>query len=153
VAAATGLLEGTPVAGGMFDIDACAIAMGLVDEQDIAVIAGTWSINEYISKKPVVNKSIMMNSLYAMEEFYLIEESSPTSAGNHAWFIDMFMAAEKLEAEKGVSAYTGTPTSWRLRFHRRVKTLSFCPISLVPITIPGQRLVLWVWIATIPRRI
>ncbi len=106
VAAVTGLREGTPVAGGMFDIDACAIAMGLVDEQDIAVIAGTWSINEYISKKPVMNKSIMMNSLYAMEEYYLIEESSPTSAGNHAWFIDMFMTAEKGEAEKrGISVY------------------------------------------------
>jgi len=106
VATATGLREGTPVAGGMFDIDACAIAMGLVDEQDIAVIAGTWSINEYISKKPVVNKSIMMNSLYAMEEYYLIEESSPTSAGNHAWFVDLFMAAEKVEAEKrGISVY------------------------------------------------
>ncbi|MFA6508831.1 MAG: FGGY-family carbohydrate kinase, partial [Treponemataceae bacterium] len=102
----TGLTEGTPVAGGMFDIDACAVAMDIVDEENIAVIAGTWSINEYISKTPVLNKSIMMNSLYCIDGFYLIEECSPTSAGNHSWFIDMFMGEEKLEAEKqGVNVY------------------------------------------------
>ena len=41
----TGLPEGTPVAGGMFDIDACAVAMGNVNPGDLCMIAGTWSIN------------------------------------------------------------------------------------------------------------
>lgn len=102
----TGLKEGTPVAGGMFDIDACAVAMDITNEDYIAVIAGTWSINEYISKQPVLNKSVMMNSLYCMNGYYLIEESSPTSAGNHSWFIDMFMGEEKLKAEEqGMNVY------------------------------------------------
>jgi len=102
----TGLVEGTPVAGGMFDIDACAVAMDITNEDNIAVIAGTWSINEYISKKPVLNKSIMMNSLYCISGYYLIEECSPTSAGNHSWFIDMFMGEEKLKAkELGINIY------------------------------------------------
>lgn len=39
-AAKTGLIEGTPVAGGMFDIDACAIATGVVNEDNICMIAG-----------------------------------------------------------------------------------------------------------------
>lgn len=99
-AALTGIPEGTPVAGGMFDIDACAIAMDIVDERNIAVIAGTWSINEYISKQPVLDHSVMMNSLYCMDDHYLIEESSPTSASNHAWFVDMFLAEERIAAEK-----------------------------------------------------
>jgi L-xylulokinase len=99
-ALATGLAEGTPVAGGMFDIDACAIAMDITSEEHVAVIAGTWSINEYISKKPVLDRSVMMNSLYCMDDYYLIEESSPTSASNHAWFLDMFLAEERIEAEK-----------------------------------------------------
>jgi L-xylulokinase len=60
----TGLREGTPVAGGMFDIDACAVAMDVTDEENLCVIAGTWSINEYISTAPVLNKSVMMNSLF-----------------------------------------------------------------------------------------
>ena len=102
----TGLAEGTPLAGGMFDIDACAVAMDITDESNIAVIAGTWSINEYISRAPVLNKSIMMNSLYCIDGYYLIEECSPTSAGNHSWFIDMFMGEEKISAkEKGVDLY------------------------------------------------
>jgi len=87
----TGLKEGTVVAGGMFDIDACAIAMDITDDENICVIAGTWSINEYISKEPVLDKSVMMNSIYCIDEYYLVEECSPTSAGNLKWFMDMFM--------------------------------------------------------------
>jgi len=96
----TGLAEGTPVAGGMFDIDACAVAMDITNGDYIAVIAGTWSINEYISKQPVLNKTVMMNSLYCIDGYYLIEECSPTSAGNHAWFVDMFLAEEKQKAKE-----------------------------------------------------
>lgn len=107
----TGLKEGTPVAGGMFDIDACAIAMGITDEQHVAVIAGTWSINEYISKRPVLNHSVMMNSLYCLDDYYVIEESSPTSAGNHAWFIETFLAEERQEATKrGMHPYAWCDT-------------------------------------------
>ncbi|MFA7017675.1 MAG: FGGY-family carbohydrate kinase [Sphaerochaetaceae bacterium] len=99
-AALTGLKAGTPVAGGMFDIDACALAMDITNEDHVAVIAGTWSINEYISKKPVLDHSIMMNSLYCIDDYYVIEESSPTSASNHAWFVNTFMVEERMEAQK-----------------------------------------------------
>ncbi|PKL20262.1 MAG: carbohydrate kinase [Spirochaetae bacterium HGW-Spirochaetae-4] len=99
-AADTGLAEGTPVAGGMFDIDACAIAMDITNEDHVAVIAGTWSINEYISKRPVLDRSVQMNSLYCMDDYYLIEESSPTSASNYAWFVDTFLAEERAEAKR-----------------------------------------------------
>ena len=102
----TGLKEGTIVAGGMFDIDACAIAMDITNEDHIALIAGTWSINEYISKSPILDKSVMMNSLYCLDDYYLIEESSPTSASNHAWFIKNFLEAESQEAKrKGIHPY------------------------------------------------
>lgn len=96
----TGLCEGTPVAGGMFDIDACAIAMDITNEEHLCVIAGTWSINEYISRIPVLNKTIMMNSLYCIDGYYLVEECSPTSAGNNDWFIDMFLGEEKQRAQQ-----------------------------------------------------
>jgi L-xylulokinase len=98
--AETGLREGTPLAGGMFDIDACAIAMDISNEDNICVIAGTWSINEYISRQPVMNKTIMMNSLYCIPGYYLIEECSPTSASNYEWFLDMFLAEEKQKAKE-----------------------------------------------------
>lgn len=102
----TGLAEGTPLAGGMFDIDACAVAMDITDDSNICVIAGTWSINEYISKQPVMNKTVMMNSLYCIQGYYLIEECSPTSASNYEWFIDQFLTEEKQKAaEAGINVF------------------------------------------------
>ncbi|MCL2838230.1 MAG: carbohydrate kinase [Oscillospiraceae bacterium] len=102
----TGLAEGTAVAGGMFDIDACAIAMDITNGDNIAVIAGTWGIHEYISKTPVLDGTVMANTLYCMDDYYLIEESSPTSAGNLSWFADMFLEHEKSEAKaRGISVY------------------------------------------------
>jgi len=86
----------------MFDIDTCAIAMNVTGDDKICVIAGTWSINEYVSKTPVTNKSIMMNSLFCIPGYYLIEECSPTSASNNEWFINKFMGKEMLYAENKV---------------------------------------------------
>lgn len=105
----TGLAPGTPCAAGMFDIDACAIAMGITSGDNIAVIAGTWSINEYIAKEPVADGTVMMNSLYCLPGYYLVEECSPTSAANHDWFVNTFMEAEKADcAAKGESIYART---------------------------------------------
>lgn len=98
--ALTGLAVGTPCAAGMFDIDACAVAMDVTNSENLAVIAGTWSINEYISKAPVLDRSVMMNSLYCIPGYYLIEESSPTSAANHEWYINMFMSDQKAQCTR-----------------------------------------------------
>ena len=54
-AALTGLPEGTPVAGGMFDIDACAVAADITSPEELVTIAGTWSINEFISEQPIMD--------------------------------------------------------------------------------------------------
>lgn len=102
----TGLMPGTIVAGGMFDIDACAIAMDVTRPEQLCTIAGTWSINEYIDEKPVVNGLIAMNSLYAIPGFYLVEECSATSAGNLEWFIDhLIKKGELSDKPEGMSVY------------------------------------------------
>jgi L-xylulokinase len=90
-AAASGLAEGTPVAAGLFDIDACAIGMNVVDDEYLAAIAGTWSINEYASPVPIMDRSVKMNSLYCVKDMYLVEECSPTSASNQEWFVNSFL--------------------------------------------------------------
>ena len=106
-AALTGLPEGVPVAAGMFDIDACAVAMDVTDEKNLCVIAGTWGINEYISRQPVLNKSIKMNSLFCLPGYFLIEESSATSVSNNQWFTDLFLDTEKKQAaERGIGIHT-----------------------------------------------
>lgn len=105
-AACCGLQEGTPVIGGMFDIDACAIAAGITDEKNLCMIAGTWSINEYLRREPVTDGSVLMNSLFCLPEYYLIEESSPTSAGNHAWFLRQLLPELREQASaEGRSIY------------------------------------------------
>lgn len=91
----TGLLEGTPVAAGMFDVNACGIASGLVSEKDLCMIAGTWSINEFLARSPIVDGSVSLNSMFCIPGYYLIEESSPTSAGNLEWFIRTQMPMEQ----------------------------------------------------------
>ncbi len=105
-AAACGLRPGTPVIGGMFDINACALAVGVTSPEKICMIAGTWSINEYVRREPVTDGSVAMNSLFCLPEYYLIEESSPTSAGNNEWFIRQLLPECRQEAEKsGRSIY------------------------------------------------
>ena len=101
VALQTGLAEGTPVAGGMFDIDACGLAVGMTDESTLCMVAGTWGNNQYISKTPVVSRDIFMTSRYSIPGYYLMLEGSATSAANLEWFVTNFLEADKklLEAE------------------------------------------------------
>jgi L-xylulokinase len=102
----TGLKEGTPVAGGLFDIDACAIATGITSEEKLCIVAGSWCNNQYISKKPVVSKSLFMTSIYCMPGHWLMLEGSATSASNLEWFVTEFFAEERKQAEKqGKSVY------------------------------------------------
>ncbi len=105
-AALCGLLPGTPVIGGMFDINACALAANVVNEDYICMIAGTWSINEYPRRSPVVDGKVQMNSLFCLPGYYLIEESSATSAGNQQWFVSELMQELKAAcAGEGKSIY------------------------------------------------
>jgi L-xylulokinase len=97
VALHTGLKEGTPVAGGMFDIDACGLASGIVDEKQMSLVAGTWGNNQYISRTPLVDKDLFMTSLYSIPGWYLMLEGSPTSVSNLEWFIKTFLGREKEE--------------------------------------------------------
>ena len=98
------LPKGIPVAAGMFDVNACGIATGLSDEEKMCMIAGIWSINEFINKSPVINGTVALNSMFCIPEYYLVEESSPTSADNLEWFIRNLMSYEKDET-KNKSVY------------------------------------------------
>lgn len=126
VAKLTGLKAGTPVAGGMFDIDACAIAVDSAHEDRVCMIAGTWSINEYIRKEAVTDGSVMMNSIFCDPEYYLIEECSPTSAGNNEWFINTLLPELKAQAKQvGISIYELVNT-----MVASIPVKEFCPIFL-----------------------
>ncbi len=129
----TGLIEGTPVAGGMFDIDACAIAVGVTDPRRICMIAGTWSINEYVRPEPVLDGSVLLNSLYCMPEYYLVEESSPTSAANNEWFIQTLLPEARDEAERRGKSIFEITNQWV----GSIAPGEFCPLFL-PFTLASN---------------
>ena len=102
----TGLAQGTPVAGGLFDIDACGLASAVTDESQLCMILGTWGNNQYISQTPVVDQDVFMTSCYSIPGYYLMLEGSATSASNLEWFIAQFFAAEAKAVEaQGKSIY------------------------------------------------
>ncbi len=121
------LPEGIPVAAGMFDVNACGIASGLSDEEQMCMIAGTWSINEFISKEPVTNGTVDLNSFFCIPGYYLVEESSPTSAGNMEWFIRNLMSYETAEAkDKGGTVYDIT-NEWAASIEPQYSNVIFLP--------------------------
>ena len=121
------LPEGIPVAAGMFDVDACGIASGLTDEEGMCMVAGTWSINEFISKEPVTNGTVALNSMFCIPGYFLVEESSPTSAGNMEWFIRNLMSFEKENAKaEGGSVYDLT-NEWVTSIEPQDNNVIFLP--------------------------
>lgn len=119
--------EGTPVAAGMFDVDACGIAAGLYQENQMCMIAGTWSINEFIQKTPVTNGTVDLNSYFCMPEYYLVEESSPTSAGNMEWFIRNLMSYEKEQAQAEGDSVYNTANAWVESIQPQECNITFLP--------------------------
>lgn len=87
----TGLVAGTPVVGGQIDSGASILAVGVVDESRLGIIVGTWGINCFISKNPVITPDVFMTFHYAIPGYTEIIEGSSTSATNLEWFIDSYM--------------------------------------------------------------
>lgn len=90
----TGLVEGTPVIGGMFDCASCCLASGTTSSENLSVIAGTWSINSFISQTAVYSEDLFMTSVFCLPGYFLSTEGSMTSAGNLEWFIQNFLKNE-----------------------------------------------------------
>ncbi len=122
----SGLAEGTLVAGGAFDIDACALAVGLTDERNLCMIAGTWSINEYIRKEPVTDGSVLMNSFFCLPGYYLVEECSPTSAGNSSWFMKNLLPELEEESKRSGTNIYDVMNGWV----EEIPVKEFCPVYL-----------------------
>lgn len=102
----TGLAVGTPVVGGLFDVDACAVGVGVIKANQACLIMGSWSINEVITKEPIVDPGVLQTTIFADGDQYLTIESSATSATNLEWFVNQCCGDERVEAEKrGVSVY------------------------------------------------
>ena len=109
IAVATGLVEGTPVAGGIIDIQAATLATGIVEATEklkLNIIVGTWSINQYMTKTPKEDENLFMTTLCPKNGNWLITEGSATSASNLEWFVATFLQLEKkVLKQEGTSVY------------------------------------------------
>jgi L-xylulokinase len=105
-AEASGLTAGTPVVGGMFDVDAAPVASGIIDEGTLGLVSGTWGINEVVTRAPIVDPNLFMTTLFAAPGRWLTIDGSATSATNLEWFVTQFCGEERAEAAaRGVSVY------------------------------------------------
>ncbi len=88
-ASLTGLPQGTPVVAGMYDVVACAVGSGALDERSCSLIAGTWNINSAFDGRLLEVPPSVKTSLGPDAGRYAYVESSATSAGNLEWFLDV----------------------------------------------------------------
>ncbi len=107
-AQATGLMVGTPVYGGLFDVVSTAICSGIDAEQPMLnAVMGTWSVTSGITTALEDHPDEQfVYGHYAMPGAYIVHEASPTSASNYEWFAP-YLGGEKIdhqENERLVSA-------------------------------------------------
>ena len=87
-AAETGLAAGTPVSAGYADGPAMALGLGAIDESLISVIAGTWGLNQLVSRTPVADGSISAPIVGPRPGEFVLTDAGPTSASAFEWFVE-----------------------------------------------------------------
>lgn len=91
----TGLIAGTPVYSGFFDVVASAISSGLVQKNEINATMGTWAIATCIANAIGKYDYPYIWGNYCLPEKYFVHEGSPTSASNLEWFIKEFIGVHE----------------------------------------------------------
>ncbi|PWE54855.1 hypothetical protein DEM27_18095 [Metarhizobium album] len=82
----TGLLEGTPVSAGYADGPAMLLALGIVDDTRLNIIAGTWGLNQLMVDRPMADGSILASLLGPRPGEYVLVDGGSTSASMFEWF-------------------------------------------------------------------
>lgn len=94
----TGLVAGTPVVAGLHDVTASSLGMGGYKQRVVAVIAGTYSINETVSAQPKVGRKWFCRNGITPGEWNNMA-ISPASTTNYDWFVDQLCSTDKRHAE------------------------------------------------------
>ena len=118
----TGLIEGTPVYGGFFDVVSAAVCAGLSDSRFINVVMGTWTIVTWTTDHiETARPHPYIWGRYCIPGRFFVHEGSPTSAGNLEWFVHTFMPDSP-------QTPTIAATPWWSRWARPRPTYSSCRI-------------------------
>lgn len=97
-AAATGLVPGTPVVAGLHDVTASALGAGGYAEGTVAIVAGTYSINETVTRRPRADARWFCRNGLRRGEWNAMS-ISPASAANYDWFLDTLCGGDRTVAE------------------------------------------------------
>ena len=88
-ASATGLAEGTPVVTGAHDVDGTAVGTGVVRPGMLCLAAGTFSINQVVSRDVVVDERWQART-FVEPGHWLNMATSASSATNLEWWRTLF---------------------------------------------------------------
>jgi L-xylulokinase len=94
----TGLAAGTPVVAGLHDVTASALGAGGYGAGTVAIVAGTYSINETVSLEPRVDARWFCRNGLRRGEWNAMS-ISPASAANYDWFLDTLCGGDRRAAE------------------------------------------------------
>ncbi|KMJ45690.1 xylulose kinase [Xenorhabdus khoisanae] len=97
----TGLVAGTPVVGGLFDVASSAVCAGLQDEYTLNAVMGTWSVTSGIADQLRTHEPYpYIYGRYVNAGHYIVHEASPTSSGNLEWLTALWgkMSFEEINA-------------------------------------------------------
>ncbi|EON4589867.1 FGGY-family carbohydrate kinase [Escherichia coli] len=86
-----GLLAGTPVFGGVFDVVGAALTSGIYDSTTLSAVAGTWSIATRIFDRIIPSDYPYVWGKFSIPGTFFAHEGSPTSASNLTWFLQQFL--------------------------------------------------------------
>lgn len=101
----TGLAEGTAVVAGLHDVMASALGAGHYEEGTVALIAGTYSINETLSAEPRVDQRwFCRNGI--VPGIWNNMSISPASSANYEWLLETLCRSEMADcAAAGTSIH------------------------------------------------
>ncbi|MDE2384095.1 MAG: carbohydrate kinase [Alphaproteobacteria bacterium] len=101
----TGLVAGTPVVAGLHDVTASALGMSGHRPGTVAIVAGTYSINQVVSLKPQIStRWLCRNGLLPGQWNNMA--ISPASSANYDWFLDTLCKADQRAAvQAGISIH------------------------------------------------
>ena len=96
-AQSTGLRAGTPVVAGLHDVTASAVGSGNIAPGMLTVTAGTFSINEVLSDRPVTDPRWSCRAGLTRGS-WMAMSISPASSSNFDWFVRQLCPAETTAA-------------------------------------------------------
>ncbi|WP_377291161.1 FGGY-family carbohydrate kinase [Rhizobium sp. SG2393] len=97
-AAETGLKAGTPVVRGVYDVVGCALSSGVATRDQLAAVAGTFSIHSTLHARPALDPLPHIQVPYPFGGHIMATTATPTSASNLEWLCKTMLSAEAQRA-------------------------------------------------------